>query len=158
MSSGKRRIVISTALFAPSAELLAILEDVQRQRGSDDITEKYEAFLLDPGLGPPTYLTREGRVVWDDDSWDVAGTRAEAFAAIAAGVRKTGIRKLLELLPERDAAAVDCDDCRGSGRHDADGKLEDVQGDTFSIVCPKCAGLGWTSPAIRLAESVIAPG
>ncbi|WP_437944237.1 hypothetical protein WMF27_15715 [Sorangium sp. So ce281] len=31
----------------------------------DEVEDKYDAFLLDPGMGPMTYLTSDGRVLED---------------------------------------------------------------------------------------------
>jgi hypothetical protein len=153
-----RRIVVSARIFSPSPELLTLMASVQSRRGADDITAAYEAYMLDPGLGPPTYLTADGRIVWDDDIWGVVGTRGEAFASIMAGVKKSGVQQLRELLPKRDSTAFDCDDCSASGWFDAHGELRDLQGRLFSLVCPRCAGLGWTSASVVLTESVLEAG
>jgi hypothetical protein len=158
MNPTNRRIVISTRLFAPSSALITLMALVQNQRGADDITALYDAYMLDPGLGPPTYLTADGRIVWDDDVWGVVGTRGEAFSSIMAGVRKTGVYELRELLPQRDPIASDCNDCSASGWFDAHGELRDLEGRPFSFVCPRCAGLGWTSPSVVLTESVLEAG
>jgi len=94
-------------IFRPAPHLLATLRELRAARGDDDeITQTYDAFLLDPGLGPPTYLASDGRIVWDDDIWGVKGTLREALAAIRAGVRKTGLAELLELLPRRSSESV----------------------------------------------------
>jgi hypothetical protein len=157
-STTTRRIVVSRRLFAPSPALLTLMACVQNKRGADDITVAYGAYMLDPGLGPPTYLTADGRIVWDDDLWGIMGTRGEAFSSIMAGVKKTGVQQLRELLPEREATASDCHDCSASGWFDAHGELQDLEGRPFSFVCPRCAGLGWTSPALVLTESVLDDG
>lgn len=158
MNQSERRIVVSARIFEPSPQLIAKLRDVQEQRGSDDITQAYDAFMLDPGLGPPTYLSSDGRIVWDDDIWGVIGTRAEAFAAILAGVKKTGVVELRELLPSRESSAIDCTDCSATGWFDGHGQLKDLEGKPTFLVCPMCAGLGWTAPSVVLTESVIEAG
>jgi len=158
VNTTQRRILVSARIFAPSSRLLTLLASVRSQHGADDITLKYDAYLLDPGLGPPTYLTADGRIVWDDDIWGVVGTRAEALSSILAGIRKMGVLELREPLPERDPTASDCDDCSASGWFDAHGELRDVKGRPFSFVCPRCAGLGWTSPSVVLTESVLEAG
>ena len=104
--------------------------------------------------GPPTYLSSDGRIVWDDDISGVVGTRAEAYAAILAGV-KTGVLELRDLLPPRELSSADCSECSATGWFDAHGQLKDVHGKSFSFVCPKCAGLGWTSPSVVLTDSVL---
>src|SRR5829696_6656613 len=82
LSQSKRRTLVSVRMFEPSAQLLAVLREQRRLRGTDDIMETHDAFMLDPGLGPPVYLSSDGRVVWDDDGWGVVGTRADALASI----------------------------------------------------------------------------
>ena len=158
MPSSSRRILVSARIFRPSTQLLAALRQLREARGADEITDAYDAFLLDPGLGPPTYLTSDGRIVWDDDIWDVAGTRADAFTALLAGVRKTGLSELRELMPPRPPTSSDCAECSATGWFDAHGALIDVNGRPFSIVCSKCAGLGWTDPSVVLDESVLEAG
>jgi len=153
-----RRVLISTKLFQLPERLLEALR-VRRDRfGSDDLAQAYDAFLLDPGLGPPVYLTSDGRIVWDDDIWDVVGTRADAFAAVAAGIQKTGLSELRQLLPSRPTLSTDCPDCSATGRFDAQGQLKDLEGRSFTVVCMKCAGLGWTAPSLVLSESVLEAG
>lgn len=58
------------------------------------IEDEHDAFLLDPGMGPMTYLTSDGRVLWDNRTWDgddiseVSGD--DAMATIVVGAKKTG--------------------------------------------------------------------
>jgi hypothetical protein len=153
-----RRVIVSARIFEPSPELLAKLRIVRERWGDDDITRAYEAFSLDGGLGPPTYLSTDGRIVWDDDVWGVIGTRGEAFAAVVAGAQKTGVPELRDLLPARESPASDCADCHATGRFDFDSELKDTENRPFSIVCPQCAGLGWTAPSVMLTESVLEAG
>jgi hypothetical protein len=142
-------------MFEPSAQLLAALREQRRLRGTDGIMERHDAFMLDPGLGPPVYLSSDGRVIWDDDGWGVVGTRADALSSILAGVKRTGILELLSLLPPRPAVSVNCPECSASGWFDAHGQLRDVSGHPYSVVCMNCAGLGWTAPSLVLTESVL---
>src|SRR5215831_12915700 len=86
----KARLLRSLPLFELPPELIAELRVVRDARSHDDLTREHDAFLLDPGLGPPTYLTTDGRILWEDDTWGVRGTRADATAAIFAGIQKTG--------------------------------------------------------------------
>jgi hypothetical protein len=151
----ERRLLISVPLFRISPELLAALRSFQAGRGNDRVAEEHDAFMLDPGLGPATYLTSDGRILWDDDLWDVPGTRAEAVASIFAGIRKTGIAALREILPVRPSDATDCGNCEGTGRWDAHGRLKDVTGPSSSFICMECAGLGWKDPSVALTESVL---
>ena len=151
-----RRLLISAKLFELTAEQLAALSHRRETSTADDIVTKYDAFMLDPGLGPPTYLSSDGRIIWDDaEWWSVRGTRFDAFAALRAGADKTGIVELLQLLPARPADSAGCETCAGTGRFGADGRLQDVEGKLFSVVCNRCAGLGWTAASLNLAESVL---
>jgi hypothetical protein len=155
LSDANRRTLVSIRMFEPSTQLVAALREQRRVRGTDDMMQTYDAFMLDPGLGPAVYLSSDGRIVWDDDGWGVPGTRADAFASILAGVKKTGIAELLALLPPRTTEAIDCPHCAATGWFDAHGQLKDVNGRLFSVVCMKCAGLGWTDPSILLSESIL---
>jgi hypothetical protein len=139
LHQSERRIVVSARIFELSPQLIAGLRNVQERRGSDDITRQYDAFMLDPGMGPPTYLSSDGRIVWDDDLWGVIGTRAEAFAAIMVGVKKTGMVELRDLLPPRGPSSVDCAECLATGWFDWHGQLKDLASERVSFVCPQCA-------------------
>jgi hypothetical protein len=119
----------------------------------DQLEVEHDAFLLDPGLGPATYLTRDGRVLWDDDGWGVKATRGYAYVAIMAGVDKTGIGLLRDLLPKRVADAEDCLKCDTTGRFTAHGQLVDVHGKPFLVVCTACWGLGWISRSLDTSLS-----
>ena len=147
--------LVSARLFEPSQHLIELLR-ARASTGGDEILELYDAFLLDPGLGPSTYLTSDGRIVWDDaEFWGVRGTRAEAFAAVVVGAEKTGIGALRSLLPARHAGGIDCNSCSATGWYDMQGQLRDLEGKPFSIVCSTCAGLGWIDDSIVLMESVL---
>jgi len=138
----ERRLVISDKYFEVPSDLLARLQNLRAGRAADDIERTYDAFLLDPGVGPPTYLAADGRILWDDDMWGVEPTRGEAYAAIVVGARKTGVRDLLKLLPPRPPSAASCGECGGSGRFKVGGAtLGDEQ--PSSLLCPTCRGIGW---------------
>ena len=152
------RLLVTRPLSRLSPALVTQLEAVQRARRAlgrpDDVEVAFGAFLLDPGMGPAAYLDRSGRILWDPGRWEVAGTRAEAFAALVAGARKTGIAALRSLLPRRDAASTDCSACGGTGLLPA-GRLRGVHGEASRTRCAPCAGLGWTSPRHPLGECVL---
>lgn len=142
------RVVATQPLFALSPELLAVVR-ADRRAVVDDSGQRHEVFLLDPGFGPATYLTADGRVLWEDDGlWDVKATRALAFASVRVGLRKTGVQELAALLPERTHDAVDCDECGGSG------DFQVPTAEPFSFVCMRCGGLGWRAGSLRLDEPV----
>jgi hypothetical protein len=122
--------VVSERYFVVPGDLLEQLRNLRASRPADEIESTHDAFLLDPGLGPPTYLAADGRILWDDDSWGVEPTRGEAYAAIVVGARKTGLRDLLRLLPPRPPGTPDCGECNGTGRLAAG-------------LCSACRGVGW---------------
>jgi|SRR4051812_16599457 len=155
MPEAARLIRVSKRLFQPDAALVSELLDYRQAHGADDVMKRYNAFLLDPGLGPAVYLSVDGRIVWDDDGWGVTATRADALASILAGAKKTRIHALLNLLPPRPTDSLDCSNCRATGWFDAQGQLQDIHGQRFSLVCMTCAGLGWTAPSVDLGESVL---
>jgi hypothetical protein len=121
---------------------LSQLRHAQRRRKELDPVElELDAFLLDPGFGPPTYLTRDGRIVWDlGDFWDpIDPSPVNVYGAIAIGAKKTGVEALLDLLPKRPADAYDCPRCNGRGWSDGDGRLKDAKNQPFFVVCGACA-------------------
>ena len=128
--------------FQISSNLIAELESWRDRETEVESAVGEDAFLLDPGLGPSWYLTREGRVLRDGRLWDATGIREatddEATAALVVGDKKTGIRSLLELVPSPPAGARTCARCSGS-RYLALGAAGWDQG----IVCVECSGRGW---------------
>jgi hypothetical protein len=137
-----RRLVISEKYFEVPADLLTRLQNLRAGRAADDIERAYDAFLLDPGVGPPTYLAADGRILWDDDRWGVEPTRGEAYAAIVVGARKTGVRDLLRLLPPRPPGAPTCRECGGGGRFKVGGPTIGEEQPSL-LLCPACRGIGW---------------
>ena len=112
----------------------------------DEVEDKHDAFLLDPGLGPMTYLTADGRVLLDERSFVGDSIREatddEAIAALVVGAKKTGITALLELIPVRPTDTLPCPACnetRWFVDRGAEGRLE--------IVCFVCRGRGWVDQA-----------
>jgi hypothetical protein len=146
----ERRLLVSKPLFRLSPSLLEALRLLRDQRGHESITRQFDAFMLDPGLGPATFVSSDGRVLWDDDGWGVKGTRADAFASILAGAQKTGLPELRELLPSRPADASDCSGCAGLGRIKLSPQV--------SSLCMTCGGLGWSSPTLRMDDIVLDAG
>ncbi|MCA9607997.1 MAG: hypothetical protein KC619_20450 [Myxococcales bacterium] len=135
------RVFVSAPLGCLDAAAFLVLRERQRP---DDITERFDAVVLDPGMGAPAYLTRDGRVVIDDrDGWGVRGTRREVWIAIAAGTQKTGVLALYDLLPRRPTGAEPCHACAGAR--------------AAGVICHDCAGLGWRSSGFDLDEVVAAP-
>jgi hypothetical protein len=142
-------IILSEQFFDLPDPLLRALEERRAQaRWRDPIEWEYDAFLLDPGLGPATYLTADGRILWNDDGWDVQATRHEVYAGLRAGAGKTGIAALLSLLPARPDDADSCARCEGTGRW---AELRSVSGAVISVCCPDCGALGWRSARLDLS-------
>jgi len=128
--------------FTVSPSLRAMLE-ARRRDGGDEVERESDAFLLDPGLGPASYLTGDGRVLIDGRDWDGDAIREatddEATTAIVVGAKKTGVAELLALLPPRPSGAVPCATCSG-------GRWAKVHPSAdLTIVCPTCGGRGWGS-------------
>ncbi len=145
------RLVISKRIFTPTDEMLAPLRR-RRDRGyEDEVTRAFDAFLVDPGMGPATYLSTSGRVLWDDDMWGIRGTLGDALTSIAVAARKTGVRALLGLAPPRPEGAADCVRCRATRG------VSSPRGDgaVHHFVCFACGGLGWVSDALDLEASVV---
>lgn len=134
--------VFSDKMFDVSNELATKLEQQRASyREADEVERELDAFLLDPGLGPPTYLLRDGRVVWECDIWHVRDTAREAYVSIAVGAHKTGVRELLALLPACPHDGRECPKCRGA--HWEEHTLADSE--SFCFVCQHCSGLGWVA-------------
>jgi hypothetical protein len=145
-------IVLSEKFFELSPEIIEALESWKTARGYIDSTEQeHRAYLLDPGLGPATYLTAEGRILWIDDGWGVEATRAFVYAAVRVGAKKTKVSQLLSLLPQAPTDASPCGECDGTGQYSAHGNLKSVSGDIIFLACMHCGTLGWVSPNLDLA-------
>lgn len=115
----------------------------------DEVENEYDAFLLDPGMGPMTYLTSDGRVLKDMRTWDGEplreATEDEAIAALVVGAAKTSIGGLLALIPARPPDALQCPICSGTQWCSV------LEG---NVVCLFCRGRGWaTQQAIANARA-----
>lgn len=110
-----------------------------------------DAFLLDPGMGPMTYLTSDGRVLLDHRTWDGDDLRRatldEAIASLVVGAKKTGIVALLDLIPTRPVDAETCARCEGE-RWDT---LLRAHG--HEVVCTVCRGRGWVPIATPCTDA-----
>lgn len=138
-------VTASRRLFVFSPDLVARLRAAPRAYGPDAIETAYDAFLVDPGMGPMTYLTADGRVLWCDlEWWGVAEpTVGDACAAVAIGARNTGVSELRGLLPPRPDGAPVCPHCDGTGWAMTWRAGEAVR----ETHCRPCDGVGW--PADR---------
>jgi hypothetical protein len=145
--------------FEIPAPLLAALRAMQSRRGyADDITQREDAFLLDPGFGPACYITADGRMLRDYREWVEAcgprpeweppvreATADEAVSMLVVGAKKTGLAGLLDLIPPRSPTAVICPGCVGE-RWRMIGGVIVATGQPGRIVCGSCGGRGWIEP------------
>ena len=136
--------------FTLSEELLRKLRAHRAsQAHTDDALREEDAFLLDAGLGPCSYLTTDGRVLVDCSAWDEndaalrEATDDEATCALVVGAKKTGIADLLTLVPAPPHSSVSCPRCDGERWMDYG---RDVRGQVIRVVCPDCSGRGWKTP------------
>lgn len=116
-----------------------------------EVEDREDAFLLDPGMGPMTYLTTDGRVLEDHRSWDGDGLREatfdDAIAALVVGAKKTGLVDLLNLLPVCPDDGSPCAHCEGERW---DKSLRDLG---LQIICGLCRGRGWMTSALLEAAT-----
>jgi hypothetical protein len=130
-------------LFSGAAPVDQVAEEYVAQMNAwQDATEdQYDAFLLDPGMGPMTYLTSDGRILEDRRGWDGDGIiEVEGIAANAAlivGARNTGVTELLGLLPQPPADSSVCAKCLGRR------VVELVPGVGVELPCGECEARGW---------------
>ena len=131
--------------------VLHALRQAQPDRGGDPLLREYDAFMLDPGMGPALILTTDGRVLEDGTCWDGTpvkeATDDAALEAIVIGFKKTGVLALLELLPPRPTMAGDCLRCHGN--RFAPPQVEDASAEQLAqlprFICTSCHGLGWVA-------------
>lgn len=113
------------------------MEDIQ-----EEVEGEHDAFLLDPGMGPMSFLTSAGRILVDGRNWDGEvlreATEEEAIGALVVGAEKTGIRTLLDLVPSRPMDGSTCPMCSGARR----AKLYPAE-PLPRMVCLLCRGRGW---------------
>lgn len=123
------------------------MDDLQR-----DVERRFDAFLLDPGMGPMTYLTADGRVLLDRRTWDgddvVEADDDEAISSLVVGAEKTGISALLTLIPPPVDGATTCPHCGGRRRA--------ALGPIRELICVLCRGRGWAT--IEMIEAAKARG
>ena len=145
--------------FEIPADTLRLLRSWQAKRRAErrgpesDIEAMGEAFLLDPGFGPMTYLMADGRVMmdhfgYDDERGIEEATENDAIIGLVGGARKTGIAELLDLIPRAPSVGFPCPDCDGS-RQDT---LAATAG--MNVICATCSGRGWATEAIVAARRV----
>jgi hypothetical protein len=103
-----------------------------------------EAVWLHTDFITSFYLTRRGRMLVTDsfepDTPAREATDAETTSALVVAARK--VPQLIDLLPPRPADAPDCGKCEGTRWWTLPAR--DVNGKEIKIICPDCAGKGWT--------------
>jgi hypothetical protein len=119
----------------PNDAAEAFFEDMARLQA--EVEDKYDAFLLDPGMGPMTYITSDGRILSDYRTWDGEGIQFETdidnvIPALVDGAKKTGIVSLLDLIPPLERG-TQCSTCHGTRW---------FQLQKGEVVCPTCRGRG----------------
>ena len=135
------RILSTVALFIQAGELhphdaaKAFCEEMDHLQA--EVEDEYDAFLLDPGMGPMTYITSDGRILSDYRTWDGEGIQFETnydrvIPVLVVGAKKTGIVSLLDLILPLENG-VNCSTCHGTRW---------LQLQNGEIVCPKCCGRG----------------
>lgn len=106
-----------------------------------EVEDREDAFLLDPGMGPMTYLTADGRVLEDYRTWfgDAVHEASfdEAIARLVVGARKTALPMLLQLIPTCPDDGSPCSRCDGE-RWDIPAREHGLE-----TVCGLCRGRGW---------------
>lgn len=107
--------------------------------------EAIEVTVLDGGMGPVRYLSRDGQFLVDGSFWEHEdytkqlpirlASDDEACIALVIGAEKRSCPRLLEFLPPAPRTARTCPMCEGSRRQQFTPEV--------SIVCQVCAGRGW---------------
>jgi hypothetical protein len=139
-----RRLFSGTSPVSQFAEQYVASMDAWQ----DEVEAKYDAFLLDPGMGPMMYLTSDGRILEDQRGWDgddiveVCGFHANS--ALIVGAKKTGIMELLELLPPPPPNSSVCSVCRGKRLAEP----EHLAGSGDKFPCIACEARGWVDAAL----------
>lgn len=123
-----------------SRHLLEKLRARRARQPADELELEHDAFLLDPGLGPPTYVTSDGRILFDErwfcgDAIVEAQSQDQVIVAFVVGAKKTRIAELLELVPPRPPDGFECPECHGTRWWPQ-----------LPIVCFLCRGRGWALP------------
>jgi hypothetical protein len=102
------------------------------------VARQLNALPIYPDFSGCIGLRPDGSMVYLDDNTGKTTEDIEPKFRIAALVY--GSEKYPELnvfLPERPETAVDCQDCKGTGRFILEGQVYRM------IFCGKCSGLGW---------------
>ncbi|TAK28712.1 MAG: hypothetical protein EPO40_12870 [Myxococcaceae bacterium] len=91
---------------------------VSRPTPRTPVDRDVEAFRIDGGAGPETYLTADGRVKVDDAEREGQHLRDasdhEALCGLVTGAKATGLAALLDLIPAMPDDGRACARCGGS--------------------------------------------
>ena len=118
-----------------------------------------EVVLLDPGMGPVTYIGLDGRIYIDTSDWTeptpekIEETKdpGEIVMALLVGAKKQQIPELLHLLPSSPPNSTPCRLCDGTRWCRFPGADENQQ----TVVCMKCQGYGWENTATKRRRLVV---
>jgi hypothetical protein len=150
------KLVNSAGENNPNDAALAFSEDMDYLRV--EVEDMYDAFLLDPGMGPMMYITSDGRFLRDDRTWDGEGIQFETsldrvISTLVVGAKKTGIAGLLALLPQRPSSAATCSTCSGHRWWTIQSSpINPDTGRQGSLVCPTCYGRGWVMTETKYTD------
>lgn len=105
--------------------------------------ETIDVWLIDPGLGPAWYMTRQGRILVDGSYWDESpirpATEDESIQILVAVSRKRSLPRLLTLLPSPPSNHICCNICKGERF------VDHGTNPGITLVCHVCHGRGWTT-------------
>jgi hypothetical protein len=105
-----------------------------------------EAVWLHTDMGPSSYLLRDGRVVvinaFEPDAPPRLAEEDEAVSVFVCAADNLSCPEILQALPARPAQASECTQCRGTRWWQLPGQWSGPSKGV--IVCPLCAGRGWT--------------
>jgi hypothetical protein len=118
----------------------------EMDRLQEEVENEHDAFMIHPGMGPMSYITADGRVLWDWRTWDgeklSEATDEQAIGTLVVGAQYTGIAALLELIPRQPDDGSVCPMCRGSRWIELP-RSPELPNSTNQIVCILCGGRGW---------------
>jgi hypothetical protein len=134
------------AISIPSS----LFDRLRAQQGGGDapsgVASFGEAVWLHTDMGPSSYWLGDGREVvidaFEPDAPPRLAAENEAVSAFVCAAKNLSCPEILESLPARPPEATECPQCHGTrwwqlpGQWSGPGK--------GIIVCPRCAGRGWT--------------
>ncbi len=115
-----RALLEDLSKLSDGADLGAMAREyVDGMNGLQEQVERdYDAYLLDPGMGPMRYLAADGRIIVDERTWDGEDITFEtsldmAIVALVVRAQNTGLSELFAITRRLEAGSI-CPMCRGS--------------------------------------------